>query len=294
MKTFTFHIDAIPGPIHILDAALNTWKQVADVDFAEGDGGFTFTSASGSKVGIPPQTAAVTAGRITTFNTDWPWTDDLFARVACHEIGHLLGLSHSWRPGAVMHEKAPMAAPQVDDDIPRIQAMYGYSGPTISGSVAPGINNALPISINLPIIIEVGKPLVGWIVLKNIGSTVWDAFSARNAYHLGSASPNDNTVWGVSRFSLPSSVRPGEMVTIPVAVKAPQQPGLYSCNWNMVQEWVEWFAGYPVQCLVNVVPAAVPAAAPAPPVLSVLSGPPNDLVVTINGQRWRCLSWQQL
>lgn len=51
----------------------------------------------------------------------------LFLNVSAHEFGHLLGLAHSQRPGALM---APIYAPsvsrpQADDDVPRIQALYG-------------------------------------------------------------------------------------------------------------------------------------------------------------------------
>lgn len=67
------------------------------------------------------------------FDLDERWMKDnpqggiLFRNVACHEFGHLLGLEHSRVSTALM---APfytpaIVQPQANDDIPRIQALYG-------------------------------------------------------------------------------------------------------------------------------------------------------------------------
>jgi len=47
--------------------------------------------------------------------------------VACHEFGHTLGLPHSTKPQALMapYYNPFIANPQQDDDIPRIQKLYG-------------------------------------------------------------------------------------------------------------------------------------------------------------------------
>ena len=47
--------------------------------------------------------------------------------VACHEFGHLLGLTHSKKPGALMapYYNPFIATPQQDDDIVRVQKLYG-------------------------------------------------------------------------------------------------------------------------------------------------------------------------
>jgi hypothetical protein len=51
----------------------------------------------------------------------------LLFNVACHEFGHMLGLDHSHKSGALMapYYNPTVDTPQWDDDIPRVQALYG-------------------------------------------------------------------------------------------------------------------------------------------------------------------------
>lgn len=67
------------------------------------------------------------------FDLDETWISDkrdrgvLMLNVAGHEFGHLLGLTHSKRMQALMAPfyNESVATPQPDDDITRIQALYG-------------------------------------------------------------------------------------------------------------------------------------------------------------------------
>ena len=67
------------------------------------------------------------------FDLDETWVSNprdrgvIIHNVACHEFGHLLGLRHSTRPKALMapYYNPFVANPQQDDDIPRIQKLYG-------------------------------------------------------------------------------------------------------------------------------------------------------------------------
>lgn len=51
----------------------------------------------------------------------------LMLNVSTHEFGHLLGLEHSKKQGALMapYYSPSIAKPQANDDIPRIRALYG-------------------------------------------------------------------------------------------------------------------------------------------------------------------------
>ncbi len=51
----------------------------------------------------------------------------LMFNVGCHEFGHMIGLDHSKKSGALMapYYNQQIATPQWDDDIPRAQARYG-------------------------------------------------------------------------------------------------------------------------------------------------------------------------
>jgi len=61
------------------------------------------------------------------------WTIDseergiLFRAVCAHEIGHLLGLDHSQHESALMYPyyRHNIETPQLIDDIPKIQQLYG-------------------------------------------------------------------------------------------------------------------------------------------------------------------------
>lgn len=62
------------------------------------------------------------------FDESESWNSDiLMENVACHELGHILGLDHSNQQSALMapYYNPQVATPQPRDDIPRIQKLYG-------------------------------------------------------------------------------------------------------------------------------------------------------------------------
>ena len=90
----------------------------------------------------------------------------------------------------------------------------------------------------IPFRMNAGESTLVSLTFRNTGLTTW---SAANGYRLGSQSPHDGLTWGTRRVGLPSSVAPGEMVTITFPVRAPTVAGEYAFQWRLLQEGVTWF-----------------------------------------------------
>jgi len=79
------------------------------------------------------------------FDLDEKWITNatdrgiLYLNVATHEFGHLLGLEHSQMPSALMapYYSVAITKPQANDDIPRIQALYGIAVGPVTPPVPP-------------------------------------------------------------------------------------------------------------------------------------------------------------
>jgi hypothetical protein len=93
--------------------------------------------------------------------------------------------------------------------------------------------------------------------VHNTGSTTWTSGGA-NPYRLGSARPQDNTTWGLSRVDVPHPVNPTEDVDFTFAVTAPMVNGQVLMGWRMVRELVHWFGAIGERS-VNVSAPVVPA-----------------------------------
>jgi len=132
----------------ILQTAFNYWTEVADIRFTrsnsksssnlvistgQGRGdGFDGPSNTLAWAYLPP-TVNYNGQLLMRFDLDETWTKIssdrgiMMLNVACHEFGHMLGLEHSRYQKALMapYYSPSIPKPQAQDDIPRIQALYG-------------------------------------------------------------------------------------------------------------------------------------------------------------------------
>ena len=83
------------------------------------------------------------------------------------------------------------------------------------------------------------------IAIMNTGSVTWDpTLQFALAYHVSNAS--GTVVWNGTRTPLAAPVAPGQTVMMNAQVTAPAQPGVYSVQFDLVQEGVTWFSGQSV------------------------------------------------
>jgi hypothetical protein len=105
-------------------------------------------------------------------------------------------------------------------------------------------NNASCGTFTVPSYVTPGQIFSGTITMVNSGvnANPWlkDANSA-TPHRLGSANPQDNTVWGLSRVSLPNDVAAGGTGTFTTNFTATTTPGDYAFSWRMLEEAVQWF-----------------------------------------------------
>ena len=95
------------------------------------------------------------------------------------------------------------------------------------------------VSQSVPFVMIPGHSYSVSVTMNNAGLNTWT--SAAN-YKLGSYSPPDNTVWGLNRVPVPSSVQPGSDATFTFNITAPSTLGIYTFQWRMVQDGgAGWF-----------------------------------------------------
>ncbi|MEA3187348.1 MAG: hypothetical protein QOD99_1178 [Chthoniobacter sp.] len=105
------------------------------------------------------------------------------------------------------------------------------------------------VSQQVPSTIYAGRTYQVSMTMKNVGSNAW---STVGKYRLGSQNPQDNKVWGVSRADFPTTVAPGDTVTIAFNVTAPAVAGTYNFQWRLVHESVVWFGDLSKNLQLNV------------------------------------------
>lgn len=152
-KKLTYYIEKyVPGVLTkadqqaIIQQAWDFWSEVADISASRVDSpngaDIIISIGTGAKDGFdgPSGTLAwayLPNGSNSRLNMKYDsaetWIKEktqrgiLMLNVSCHEFGHLLGLEHSRVQSALMapYYSPNVPKPQQNDDIPRIQALYG-------------------------------------------------------------------------------------------------------------------------------------------------------------------------
>lgn len=129
----------------IIDAAFNAWSNVTRLNFIytdgradlrirwqQNDGSASLGGHFLGKAYYPPWCGGTNAG-LMILDSDEHWAETaedgiILYNVVLHEIGHLLGLSHSNNPSSIMHAQYhPRSNTISTDDIAGIESIYGSS-----------------------------------------------------------------------------------------------------------------------------------------------------------------------
>lgn len=129
-------------------------------------------------------------------------------------------------------------------------------------------DNAVFVLQDVPPTVRAGEPYSFTVQMLNTGSTTWTESAG---YRLGSQNQQDNRTWG-GRLYLSRDVAGGETGIFTVTTTAPQEPGIYDFQWQMLREHVSWFGEKSVNATVQVSAGIGPTA--------MLSGNQTNIRVT--------------
>lgn len=145
---------------------------------------------------------------------------------------------------------------------------------------------AVFVSQSVPSSMPVGSRASVTVTMRNTSVETWmnvPVFPmSRFTYNLGSQDPQDNTVWGTGRVSIPHAVAPGASVAFTFTITAPTTPGTYPFQWRMVHEYIRWFGMSTPVVQIQVTPIQVDCAALSQQ-LKAAQGEANQLIAELNG-----------
>lgn len=96
-----------------------------------------------------------------------------------------------------------------------------------------------------------GEELTFTVRVENTGLVAWPAraegAAERGAVHLGAhllRADEEEVAWDYGRADLPRDLAPGEAARVDLALRAPEGPGRYVVEFDMVAEHVAWFEDF--------------------------------------------------
>jgi len=110
--------------------------------------------------------------------------------------------------------------------------------------------------------LEAGQPITLNVTVRNTSIRPWPAAGDQRvalSYHWIDPAKNQVIIFDGVRNHLPYDLAPGDSLTLAAQVIAPDQPGQFALQWDMLQEGVTWFStrGQPVaEVAAQVKPAA--------------------------------------
>ena len=140
----------------------------------------------------------------------------------------------------------------------------------VADSVEPDASQLL--SLELPSSLGCGELVTASVLMGNNGSETW---TREGGYKLGTVDDEDPLYLDGTRvwLSPDESVEPGSSHTFTFELQAPEEPGTYVSDWQMVHEAVQWFGEIASQ-EIEVICAEEPPTSEPPP------GPPDLSTVT--------------
>lgn len=130
---------------------------------------------------------------------------------------------------------------------------FGALTPNVTVSVQGSTlsPNALAfVSQSVPAQMVAGSVYEASVTLRNTGSNTW----TYGEYKLASKNPHANTFWGRSRVDLGpgESIGTGQEKTFSWSFTAPNSPGDYNFQWQMLHVGIEWFGDFTPNVVVTV------------------------------------------
>ena len=97
-----------------------------------------------------------------------------------------------------------------------------------------------------PSYVDPGQTFIANITVKNTGYLLWEHYKKEGRFDLGCHWLNRDTgekvIWDGPRGLLPVDVDHNEQVTVDMEIKAPDKPGRYILQYDMVHEGKTWFS----------------------------------------------------